>query len=926
MAGFDAFISYSRRASTTLATDLQVAVERFAKPFYRLRAVRVFRDDASMSANPALWSTIQSGLTEAGWFILLASPAAAQSEYVGHEVAWWRQHKPADRILIVLEEGVDIAWDRAANDFDFEVTDSLPRALSGAFSEEPRWIDLRWYEAPGSQGGDDPRWSQRVADIAAAVRGVDRDELIGDNVRQHKRAQLFLRSGITLISALLVASLVATYVALGQRAEANKQRDAATKQARVALARQLAAEAVSLAPTDLRAASLLAVQGYRTNADAQTRAALFQIATASPQLVRPMDVGAKVIASAVTPAGVVVTGDEAGMVKVWDGPQPTDVAQLPAPVTSVAVSDDARTVAAADSKEAVLWTGGKSTLLTDVAAASFVQVSGDGGLVAVTDNTRKTGVWSVHVGAASLVGTAPASGSDLAFGPAGLSLYGPQLARWFLLDSATAAVVAHGHHAVAMGATTAVSADGATFAAFSGRGSDVDVWRDEDAFSRDAEPNAVGHTTLATNEALAVSADGSLVATQAPGQLQVATVQGRDEAALRAKDLGGAGPMESGNSQALSFGGDRYLVSATGSTALLWDVTQFSRFGQALAVPVPQGCSACGAPKVVVSPDGSRAAVWSVGYLDVGPQVVDLSTGEASDLDPGLDNGYEAFAWAGNDQLLAHDSADSTLVSFQPATGPPSDVARVDLGGGLDEVVDISETNETARLVTRAGEVVTVDLTTRMSESDRTLAEDPRAQDAYIWELAPDGTQLAVVVAPAGENQQLLVLDLDTDELTFDGPAVGAAWDASSRLHVFNDSTVSLVEDGELVGTEPAPGVDPYPPPILSPDGTIVLTGGNVSDLRLLDLTHQGAVFGTIGVPQQNNLPPGSAFAPDGDTVVTALPPLETLNLPASVRTLSLNPEDWVKAACAMAARDLTKDDWSRYATGPAPEDLRCVQ
>jgi hypothetical protein len=87
VAGFDAFISYSRRASTTLATDLQVAVEKFAKPWNRLRAVRVFRDDASMSANPALWSTIENGLTEAGWFILLASPAAAQSEYVAGTVS-----------------------------------------------------------------------------------------------------------------------------------------------------------------------------------------------------------------------------------------------------------------------------------------------------------------------------------------------------------------------------------------------------------------------------------------------------------------------------------------------------------------------------------------------------------------------------------------------------------------------------------------------------------------------------------------------------------------------------------------------------------------------------------------------------------------------------------------------------------------------
>ena len=279
MPGFDVFISYSRRASTTLATDLQVAVERFAKPWYRLRAARVFRDDASMSANTALWSTIERGLRDAEWLVLLASPLAAQSPYVAKEIGWWRDHKSPDRILLVLEDGVDIVWDRAAGDFDFTVTDSLPRALSGAYAEEPRWIDLRWYEATGSLGRQDPRWPERVADIAAAVRMVERDELVGENVRQHRRAQRLLRAGLATLSLLLAASLVATFVAVGQRSEAQRQRteaetqrDAASTQARIALARQLAAQAVALAPTDLPTASLLAVQAFRTHDDAQTRA------------------------------------------------------------------------------------------------------------------------------------------------------------------------------------------------------------------------------------------------------------------------------------------------------------------------------------------------------------------------------------------------------------------------------------------------------------------------------------------------------------------------------------------------------------------------------------------------------------------------------------------------------------------------------
>ena len=57
---FKAFISYSRAASQPLAIDLQNGLERFAKPWYRLRAMRVFRDDSSMAANTALWSSIET--------------------------------------------------------------------------------------------------------------------------------------------------------------------------------------------------------------------------------------------------------------------------------------------------------------------------------------------------------------------------------------------------------------------------------------------------------------------------------------------------------------------------------------------------------------------------------------------------------------------------------------------------------------------------------------------------------------------------------------------------------------------------------------------------------------------------------------------------------------------------------------------------
>jgi WD40 repeat protein len=932
--GFDAFVSYSRRASTTLATDLQAAVERFAKPWYRLRAVRVFRDDASMSANPALWSSIERGLTEAEWFVLLASPLAAQSEYVARELAWWREHKSGDRILIVLEEGVDLVWDRAANDFDFDVTDSLPLALSGAYAEEPRWVDLRWYEAEGSLGAQDPRWMERVADIAAAVRGAERDELIGENVREHRRAQRVLRAGIALLSLLLVASLVATFVAVGQRSEANKQRseavrqpDAATEQATIALARQLAAEAVSVAPTDLQTASLLAVQAYRTNADAQTRAALFQIATASPQLVRPMDVGDTVLSSAVTPKGVVVTGDASGRVQLWAGSAPQLIATLERGVTSVAVSGDGRTVAAADGLSAVLWTGDGAVPLEGVPGPASVQLDGAGAQVAVTDSLAKTGVWSVVAGQAALRGVVHAWGGDLAFGPNGLSMYGPLLGnRWFLVDPTGPSVLARGGHPLPGVPATAVSADGATFAGFDGT-RDINVWNGQAVFSDSAPANAVAHTDLALGNAIAVSADGSEVAQQADGQIQVAAVQPLDAAPERPMVLDGAGPLGPGNSEALSFGGDRYLVSTTGSTALLWDLRQFSRFGTSVRAPVPAGCTACGPARMTMSPDGTRVALWAPADFDTGPVVITLQDGSVTRLDPKHRYAFDGLAWNGDDRLVSFSETDSALMALSPdGASQPVDLAPVELTNDYDTVQDVVVASGIARLVSRDGDLFSVDLASSEVTRSSALMDDGRAKDGSAWQFAPDGSSLAIQTVDADKSELLLVHDSASDRITFAGPAIASAYDGQSRVHVFDGTSVATLDDGELVDRQPAPGVEADPAPVLSPDGDAVVTGGNASDQRLLDLERQGAEFGRIPIPQQSGVEPTTLFTPDGRTLVTALPEFYALGLPSTLRTVSLDPHDWIAAACQVGARDLTEDDWSRYGVGPAPDDLRCVQ
>ena len=76
---FDAFISYSHAADSALAAALQTGLHRLAKPWYALRALRVFRDETNLAADPSLWSSIETALSHSRFLILMASPEAACS-------------------------------------------------------------------------------------------------------------------------------------------------------------------------------------------------------------------------------------------------------------------------------------------------------------------------------------------------------------------------------------------------------------------------------------------------------------------------------------------------------------------------------------------------------------------------------------------------------------------------------------------------------------------------------------------------------------------------------------------------------------------------------------------------------------------------------------------------------------------------------
>ena len=219
--------------------------------------------------------------------------------------------KSTGTLLVGLTDG-ELAWDQTGRDFDWERTNALPRALEGAFTEEPRWVDLRW-----ARNGDDltlrnPQFRDAVAELAAPIHGRPKDELASEEVRQHRRTVRIVRMATAAFAALTACAIALSIFALIQRSRAIDERQ-------FSVSRELAAQSLLQLRNDPELSLLLAIESAEARYTTESLAALRR-SVAANHLRRTLPATAGPLYSVAWSRNgtLVAAGDQDGDVRVWN--------------------------------------------------------------------------------------------------------------------------------------------------------------------------------------------------------------------------------------------------------------------------------------------------------------------------------------------------------------------------------------------------------------------------------------------------------------------------------------------------------------------------------------------------------------------------------------------------------------------------------
>jgi TIR domain len=187
---FAAFLSYSRK-DERLARWLVRALEDFQPPRQTIDELKargagftaprpIFRDVHDMPVGGAIPDRLAEVIDASAAMIVLCTPASVQSDWVDKEIRLFAERHPDRRIIAVVAEG------------DPDRDECYPRALLAL--GKPLAADLR---SPAAR-------KQAVVKIAAAMLGLDVDQLVGRVGKRRAERVRWIATGASVIAGVMI--------------------------------------------------------------------------------------------------------------------------------------------------------------------------------------------------------------------------------------------------------------------------------------------------------------------------------------------------------------------------------------------------------------------------------------------------------------------------------------------------------------------------------------------------------------------------------------------------------------------------------------------------------------------------------------------------------------------------------------------------
>ena len=885
---YRAFVSYSHESDARLAASLQQSLSRIAKPWYRLRTMRIFLDKTSLSANPALWPTIEQALEESEYFLLLASPVSAKSTWVQKEVGWWQQNRSADRLVICLTDGV-ILWDGSAGDFDWNRTNAIPPSLRGAYSSEPLYADFRAAKTANRYGSSDPVYRSALLDVAAPLMGRSKDDLDGEDIRMHRRTE---RIAWAVALFMIILGLTA-----GGAIKMARDRQ------KIAASRALASEAMSHVD-DRSLAMLLSIESGRIADTVESRRALLTAIQRAPQVEAFLWGHTDAVTKAVfSPDGQsILSAGWDDRIVLWNATSHQPIGQpiaCPKGLVGVAFSPDGSQFASSSSGSIVLWDTKTRKRKGELLRANedFVHVgfSSKANLLAASTEAyggRPSVVFLWDLATRHPIGN-PISGANFAFSPDDSLLAVAQYGDLVLYDlrthrAITKPLAGHGKNI----SSIAFSPDG-SLVATGAEDKGIIIW---DVATRKSVGRLAGHSQTVIS--LLFARDGeSLLSGSLDGTILRWDLESMKQSATLIKNLGA-----SISSIFLSPNGDLKALALDKERVILLNLNEDPPLGHRIKA-VGSGSS-----NVAFSPDGRLLASGG----EFGDVVLwDVSSGQQSGTTlSGHERQVSSLAFAPDGKTLVSGSMDGTVIFWDVS----SHAAIAPAIKALQSPVWSLACSPDGKTVVAGGdaELIFWDLATR-----RQLGPSVRSQKDRIWAVAfsPDGTLLA----SAGNNLEVSIWKNGQHDRVF--KTIGTP--VQREDFELMPAGVSFNSGGTMLATStPGHSVTLWRvkdwqalPPVLygdtqavssvafRQDGKVLVSGSADGDIRLWDVeTHE--LIGILGVqPEAVN---SITFGPGKGM-------LASVGQADSIVLWDVDLQDWISRACRIANRDLAPKEWSAY-------------